>query len=192
MVRRNSQTIDRIETAHYARTERVQPMSQARVGCVRDCPPNSGRDCHPTRDRMMERRDVGVCLPSPRTADLPRFQPKLDLQFDPNPFRGNCDVRAIRLDDRPAKIALSDPPPLVSLFPQQLRLEAPANFFAECPPARPTTDDEDCGPEVPRRPLSPDGFKYPNLLVTGETAVRSNFMATMTMHRGAAPQTGNP
>ena len=111
------------------------------------------------RDRLVESRRIDVCLPLPGPAELPRFRPKLDLQFDPNPFRGKCDGRAIRLDERPAKLLASDPPPIVSLFPSELRLGAPQNFFAECPPI----EDEDCGPEIPRRPLSPDGFVYPTI-----------------------------
>lgn len=159
--RRFSRTTTQIcSTACYAKTEHAEPLPRSRVDCI--------RACHQTRERMMETREERICFPAPHTTDLPRFQPKLDLSFDPNPFRGNCDSRPIRLDDTPAKVPLSDPPPLVSLFPQELRLGAPPNFFAECPSAPNMMEDEDCEPELPRRPLSPAGFKYPNLMATQE------------------------
>ena len=143
-------------------TEAVADMAMGRVGCV--------RDCHPTRDQLTERRDVNVCLPPPRPVEIPANQPKFDLHFDPNPFRGKCDGRVIRCDDRPAKVVISDPPPLVSLFPRELRLGAPPNFWGNCPPVE---DKRDCEPDLPRRPLSPDGFKYPTMM-TGRENAREN------------------
>ena len=96
--RKLSRSWTRTSAEAGGKSETVADLPRARVGCVQGaCRRTGDQSCYQTRDQMTERRDVNICLPPPRPVEIPAYQPKLDLHFDPNPFRGKCDGRAIRL-----------------------------------------------------------------------------------------------